>query len=539
MRETTLNQPMLGGEIRDNLTPLHKTQKADYWDFVRFQIYNERNMQDERWMVENRLTHRCVKTSGRFKYRRPKCFVLGVNGSIVIVLKSRIGTELQKKLFLIHIYSESLPEQVSVCPCVRVSRAIQNNPVGFAHSDFEVRSNVTGSRTNTCNPKSRLHAKSITGSCSFVDKTLQNIFGSANLAEFDANPGRRLRIVHFNEKQMKNELHHGPDVLSRFWRCRCGRRLRVEGVSKCMAVIGRGGVGVEPNEFYWRFQATLAPNRTLNPQRENGPSASRAVDPLKGFLKSDPPSNRTPFGPSAQLHPPVCGLVYFGTFIRRAVHHSCRRTAGGLTCPIGTVWVPHSICPGDIFAQLQTHVPQSASYRGKSELTTSGKCHSRRRRWQFSFVSVNGRSAFSVIPSCGIWGLEQPWYSSWPKKIVSQPWYSNSPHCAKIFSFVCTQSVKNFTLTNRITPFNVTINQVLEQWADTCSYLHLYTTPDNNRNCVRQPGRLIQTLDPMLPTSTVRGGLQRRTFRLYLEPTFFHMVLAREPKAWGVVPQLP
>ncbi|CAB0007270.1 unnamed protein product, partial [Nesidiocoris tenuis] len=34
-----------------------------------------------------------------------------VNGSIVIVLKSRIGTELQKKLFLIHIYSESLPEQ--------------------------------------------------------------------------------------------------------------------------------------------------------------------------------------------------------------------------------------------------------------------------------------------------------------------------------------------------------------------------------------------------------------------------------------------
>ncbi|CAB0009379.1 unnamed protein product [Nesidiocoris tenuis] len=44
-----------------------------------------------------------------------------VNGSIVIVLKSRIGTELQKKLFLIHIYSESLPEQVSVCPCVRVS----------------------------------------------------------------------------------------------------------------------------------------------------------------------------------------------------------------------------------------------------------------------------------------------------------------------------------------------------------------------------------------------------------------------------------
>ncbi|CAB0010595.1 unnamed protein product, partial [Nesidiocoris tenuis] len=49
------------------------------------------------------------------------CTHIIVNGSIVIVLKSRIGTELQKKLFLIHIYSESLPEQVSVCPCVRVS----------------------------------------------------------------------------------------------------------------------------------------------------------------------------------------------------------------------------------------------------------------------------------------------------------------------------------------------------------------------------------------------------------------------------------
>ncbi|CAB0001670.1 unnamed protein product [Nesidiocoris tenuis] len=37
-----------------------------------------------------------------------------------MVQKWRIGTELQKKLFLIHIYSESLPEQVSVCPCVRL-----------------------------------------------------------------------------------------------------------------------------------------------------------------------------------------------------------------------------------------------------------------------------------------------------------------------------------------------------------------------------------------------------------------------------------
>ncbi|CAB0003831.1 unnamed protein product, partial [Nesidiocoris tenuis] len=34
-----------------------------------------------------------------------------VNGSIGIVLKSRIGTELQKKLLLIHIYSDSLLEQ--------------------------------------------------------------------------------------------------------------------------------------------------------------------------------------------------------------------------------------------------------------------------------------------------------------------------------------------------------------------------------------------------------------------------------------------
>ncbi|CAB0011051.1 unnamed protein product, partial [Nesidiocoris tenuis] len=42
-----------------------------------------------------------------------------VNGSIEIVLKSKIGTELQEKLLLIHNYSESLPEQVSVCPSVR------------------------------------------------------------------------------------------------------------------------------------------------------------------------------------------------------------------------------------------------------------------------------------------------------------------------------------------------------------------------------------------------------------------------------------
>ncbi|CAA9998714.1 unnamed protein product [Nesidiocoris tenuis] len=58
-----------------------------------------------------------------------------VNGSIGIVLKSRIGTELQKKLFLIHIYSESLPagsvhEQVSVCPLPTLERPLgcKRNP---------------------------------------------------------------------------------------------------------------------------------------------------------------------------------------------------------------------------------------------------------------------------------------------------------------------------------------------------------------------------------------------------------------------------
>ncbi|CAB0001728.1 unnamed protein product [Nesidiocoris tenuis] len=53
----------------------------------------------------------------RVLWKRNVCFyfhIYRVNGSIVIVLKSRIGTELQKKLFLIHIYSESLPEQVSI-----------------------------------------------------------------------------------------------------------------------------------------------------------------------------------------------------------------------------------------------------------------------------------------------------------------------------------------------------------------------------------------------------------------------------------------
>ncbi|CAB0013987.1 unnamed protein product [Nesidiocoris tenuis] len=52
-----------------------------------------------------------------------------VNGSIVIVLKSRIGTELQKKRFLIHIYSELLPEQVVKCRII---------PSPY----YEVRSNI-------------------------------------------------------------------------------------------------------------------------------------------------------------------------------------------------------------------------------------------------------------------------------------------------------------------------------------------------------------------------------------------------------------
>ncbi|CAB0007991.1 unnamed protein product, partial [Nesidiocoris tenuis] len=64
-----------------------------------------------------------------------------VNGSIGIVLKSRIGTDLQKKLFLIHIYSESLPEQVSVCPKTRKTESdTGNSPTRktafFAHFAF-------------------------------------------------------------------------------------------------------------------------------------------------------------------------------------------------------------------------------------------------------------------------------------------------------------------------------------------------------------------------------------------------------------------
>ncbi|CAB0003851.1 unnamed protein product [Nesidiocoris tenuis] len=58
-------------------------------------------------LILKRIHHRTSEDD------RKVLFQFKVNGSIVIVLKSRIGTELQKKLFLIHIYSESLPEQVS------------------------------------------------------------------------------------------------------------------------------------------------------------------------------------------------------------------------------------------------------------------------------------------------------------------------------------------------------------------------------------------------------------------------------------------
>ncbi|CAA9995013.1 unnamed protein product, partial [Nesidiocoris tenuis] len=55
---------------------------------------------------------RTIRFQGRPKSVNFYFHIYRVNGSIGIVLKSRIGTELQKKLFHIHIYSESLPEQV-------------------------------------------------------------------------------------------------------------------------------------------------------------------------------------------------------------------------------------------------------------------------------------------------------------------------------------------------------------------------------------------------------------------------------------------
>ncbi|CAB0003046.1 unnamed protein product [Nesidiocoris tenuis] len=60
-----------------------------------------------------------------------------VNVSIVIVLKLRIGTELQKKRLLNHIYSESLPEQVSVSSSV-VTLVKLDGAGGMAESDVVV-----------------------------------------------------------------------------------------------------------------------------------------------------------------------------------------------------------------------------------------------------------------------------------------------------------------------------------------------------------------------------------------------------------------
>ncbi|CAB0002128.1 unnamed protein product [Nesidiocoris tenuis] len=86
--------------------------------------------------------------------------ISAVNGSIGIVLKSRIGTELQKKLFLIHIYSESLPEQVSVCPG-RISQGPDRNGARSYLEHYPVQSNATMSLRRSlpvgrgCRPRRR------------------------------------------------------------------------------------------------------------------------------------------------------------------------------------------------------------------------------------------------------------------------------------------------------------------------------------------------------------------------------------------------
>ncbi|CAB0003467.1 unnamed protein product [Nesidiocoris tenuis] len=69
-----------------------------------------------------------------------------VNGSIGIVLKSRIGTELQKKLFLIHIYSESLPEQVSE---VRIEKIQELSLFGCGEQSRKRRSTRTWEETDS------------------------------------------------------------------------------------------------------------------------------------------------------------------------------------------------------------------------------------------------------------------------------------------------------------------------------------------------------------------------------------------------------
>ncbi|CAB0020455.1 unnamed protein product [Nesidiocoris tenuis] len=77
-----------------------------------------------RWIEVRFLTSKNELLDAFMNYKNKVENVTGrkikVNGSIGIVLKSRIGTELQEELFLMHIYSESLPGQVSVCPLVRL-----------------------------------------------------------------------------------------------------------------------------------------------------------------------------------------------------------------------------------------------------------------------------------------------------------------------------------------------------------------------------------------------------------------------------------
>ncbi|CAB0017198.1 unnamed protein product [Nesidiocoris tenuis] len=88
-----------------------------------------RAVQSRRFGTDNNLLERRARCARRHTFKEPQDprnsarRPSKVNGSIVIVLKSRIGTELQKKLFLIHIYSESLPEQVSVCPELSTSQS--------------------------------------------------------------------------------------------------------------------------------------------------------------------------------------------------------------------------------------------------------------------------------------------------------------------------------------------------------------------------------------------------------------------------------
>ncbi|CAB0018501.1 unnamed protein product [Nesidiocoris tenuis] len=94
---------MSNGDVKKFSFNAYPWDQKKYWG--RFKYFA--------WVTDARLCLVNDETLDRAKNLRTLHIV---NGSIVIVLKSRIGTELQKKLFLTHIYSESLPEQVSVCP---------------------------------------------------------------------------------------------------------------------------------------------------------------------------------------------------------------------------------------------------------------------------------------------------------------------------------------------------------------------------------------------------------------------------------------